>query len=227
MPTITPQVLRDAIAKISDQYLLVAFLLCIALTGLATLLFSGNRSSALRLLVFLLVAAFFVIIYRLAWTLAAPQQKVVEAKADEIVIPGTAYRDGEHVARAPLPNVYGQVLMNAPPFQNAADSATFDLCAAAEGTYRLCVRLAAGEPRPVDVIVNGETKLAGTLNQSTGGFLQRNQMWIYAGAVDLHQGGNSLQLRSSNNSVFPHISFLKLTPVSALPESDKMRCDGP
>jgi hypothetical protein len=208
--------LWDAIGSVKAQDLLVTVVLCVGAAALAFGLFHSSRARV-RFAVFVLIAVLFCIfVSRLTFTLRVRPPAMateVQAKPGEILLPAVGYQNGQNVARGPLPNLYGpDVLMNAPPFNIRQNSAEFGFSAPAPGKYKLYVRLAAAQPRPLDVTVNGNKRLAGALNVTTGGWLPNNQEWREAGVVELKSDFNTLKLEGK--PVFPHITMLKLTPVS-------------
>ncbi|MEZ5972891.1 MAG: TIR domain-containing protein [Hyphomonadaceae bacterium] len=79
-------------------------------------------------------------------------------------------------------------------------------------TYRLDVRYAAEQSRPISIYVNGSLALANVLGQTTGGWEAYNQQWVTAGAITTREGANTIRLY--RNDVFPHISAIRLTPLN-------------
>ncbi|GEM_PF-5797248 len=204
--------LTDVLKSFTDDTLRLAATLCVVFAVLPYAMFKGEKSARIKFAAFVLVAVFFgIVITQFNSKTKVESQSSVRAAANEIEIPAVTYKRGQNVARGPLPNLYGSdVLMNAPPFHDAPNAAEFDIYIPAGGNYKLSVRLAAAEPRPVDVFVNGTLAIPGALNISTGGWLPVNQKWEDAGTLTLREGINTIKLQRS--SVFPHIMTLKLSP---------------
>jgi hypothetical protein len=107
-------------------------------------------------------------------------------------------------------NGYGAgigVLVNAGTLPNVAEYEVEDSVA---GDYQLDLRYASGDPRPVNVILNGETVLTGAAGSVTGGFFPPQQRWELAGVVPLRPGKNVVRLE--RDGPFPHLDKLLLTP---------------
>lgn len=102
-------------------------------------------------------------------------------------------------------------LANALPCTAAPNAAEFDFVAAAAGAYRLDIKFAAGAPRPVKVLLNGQLIRDQALSESTGGLLNSNLRWSDVGRIFLKQGPNTVRLERAD--VFPHIHDLRFVPV--------------
>lgn len=83
---------------------------------------------------------------------------------------------------------------------------------AEERPYEMWIRYASGEPRPVDVLVNGNALWSGAAGEETGGWFERDQVWGLAGMYRLAAGRFRLSL--SRNGWFPHISSIVLVPAA-------------
>jgi hypothetical protein len=115
----------------------------------------------------------------------------------------------------------GVLKHNAPFTERHPSSAVFMFTATAAGDYGLQIEYAAQYPdaaeptrsftRPVDILVNGHTFATNQLTDSTGGFDMAHQKWTYIGKVNLDEGYNELELRSS--TIFPHIHGIKFDPA--------------
>jgi hypothetical protein len=107
--------------------------------------------------------------------------------------------------------VYGDVLLNAPPFNDRPNAAEWRITTPSGGRYRFEVEYASGDPRPVRVLVNGDVERESALNAPTCGFYPNCQRWADIGVVDLNPGDNVI--RMDRRSYFPHLRTLRFTPV--------------
>jgi hypothetical protein len=108
--------------------------------------------------------------------------------------------------------IYGNVLMNAPPYSDRPNSADFQFQVPVAGTYQMWVEYAASEPRPVRIVVNGGLLTSNGLSAVTGCWELNCQQFLNQGEVQLRAGTNTIQI--SRGSVFPHIRTLKFVPVA-------------
>jgi hypothetical protein len=77
-----------------------------------------------------------------------------------------------------------------------------------DGMYKLDIRYASAEPRPVLVSVDGmPAGMACTV--ATGGDTEAEQHWVLAGKIRLRSG--MVRIGLSSNTSFPSVSFLRLT----------------
>jgi hypothetical protein len=78
------------------------------------------------------------------------------------------------------------------------------------GRYEIDVRCASGEPRPLQLLLNGRVA-AVVCGLATGGFMQQQQRWFAGGIFALPAGLNQLSLASEGP--FPAVSMIRLTRV--------------
>ena len=131
-----------------------------------------------------------------------------------ITLPATAFVRGTNVALSP--NVYGaDLLLNAPPYGDAANAAEWDFNVPVAGTYELFAEYAALVSRPVSIAFNGTVKFPNAMSAATGGWFPANLQTLSQGTVTLQAGATTM--RVSRSSVFPHIRGFKLVPVPTAP----------
>jgi hypothetical protein len=80
------------------------------------------------------------------------------------------------------------------------------------GRYRLDVRLASMESRPLRVLVDGVQQLASVLAVTTGDWFPKDQRWFPAGELHLDAGAHVLRLEAVTANV-PHLHRWLLTPL--------------
>ncbi|MES1241037.1 MAG: hypothetical protein ABUT39_05405 [Acidobacteriota bacterium] len=103
----------------------------------------------------------------------------------------------------------GLVLHNGAPYGDRPNAVEYEILSDCGGTYRLDIKAAALEARPVRVLLNGQLVEPQALANPTGGWNAVNQRWFEAQAVlPLVKGSN--RLRIERGSVFPHISEIEL-----------------
>ena len=90
--------------------------------------------------------------------------------------------------------------------------AEYDVLAPQPGRYRLDVRYAAKESRPMQVLLDGEVVVARALEAVTGDWMPAGQAWHAAGELVLGSGSHVLRLQGLQPHV-PHLDALLLTPV--------------
>ena len=90
--------------------------------------------------------------------------------------------------------------------------AEWTLAVARTGRYRLAVRYAAEQSRPMRVAVDGVLALQPVLVATTGGWQPQHQQWHEASTLELAAGSRSLRLVSDSQHV-PHLDALLLTPA--------------
>lgn len=78
------------------------------------------------------------------------------------------------------------------------------------GRYEIDVRCASGEPRPLQLLLNGRVA-AVVCGLATGGFMQQQQRWFAGGIFALPAGLNQLSLASEGP--FPAVSMIRLMRV--------------
>jgi hypothetical protein len=93
--------------------------------------------------------------------------------------------------------------------RGGAQFAAWPVVVAAAGTYRLYVRAAAQEARPMRLLVDGAEVGARVLGETTGGWRPEHQRWLDAGAVVLAAGEHVLRLEALGPNV-PHLDALWL-----------------
>lgn len=151
-----------------------------------------------------------------AWVALRPSS-VPEAKRERMLIPAVEYANGPDVAaamRTSAPRSFGNVLMNRePPDNNRRNWAEWKLPATARGAWLLRIEYAAGEPRPVQVQLNGNLVHQGALNAATGCWEDRCQQWRDVGRIVLAPGQDNVLRLDRPEGVFPHIRTLELQPV--------------
>ena len=101
------------------------------------------------------------------------------------------------------------VLVNAGKYPNKVE---YDLNIAQAGPYRLDLRYASGDARPIRIYVNGELLASKAAGNVTGGFYPDAQRWFAEGVFELKAGMNTITLE--RDSYFPHIDKLLLAPYS-------------
>ncbi|MFN3652240.1 MAG: DUF1553 domain-containing protein [Armatimonadota bacterium] len=105
---------------------------------------------------------------------------------------------------------YGQgigVLVNAGPLPNVAE---YSLQVPTAGPYRLELRYAAAEARPMRLLVNGRLAHAAVGGGVTGSWMPDTQRWETAGVYLLPAG--EVRLRLERPGPFPHVDKLLLAP---------------
>jgi hypothetical protein len=149
-----------------------------------------------------------------AWAVLAPRP--APPPAAPILLRAVEFANGPDVApaqRTSAPREFGDVLMNRePPDNDRPNWAEWNFVSRAGGAYLLRIEYAAGEPRPLTVLVNGEIAIPVALNAVTGCWEARCQAWRDVGVVSLRRGANLLRL-DRPEGVFPHIRFLELRPT--------------
>ena len=76
--------------------------------------------------------------------------------------------------------------------------------------YEIAVRCAVAEPRPLQLLLDGQA-VAVVCGQSTGGTMLEQQRWFIAGVFSLPQGTNRVALAS--DGLFPPVSTIRLIRV--------------
>jgi len=79
------------------------------------------------------------------------------------------------------------------------------------GLYRVDLRLASAEPRPLQVEVDGRLISGVVGGDVTGGFLPANQAWV-RGFV-FFSDSNEVGLRIQRHGPFPHIDRIQVAPI--------------
>jgi hypothetical protein len=101
------------------------------------------------------------------------------------------------------------VLVNAGQYPNFTE---YEVTVPSAGPYQLDLRYAAGDTRPVQVLLNGTLLASNAAGRVTGGFFPEQQQWHAEGVFRLQAGKNVVRLERS--SFFPHVDKLLLTPFS-------------
>lgn len=127
-------------------------------------------------------------------------------------ISASAFMQPLNVALGGPNNVYGtDVLLNAPPYRETSNGATWEFNVSRGGTYLLKVEYAAAAPRPVRISINGKLAFSDALGAPTGCWDPKCQQTLHQGRVDLQDGLNTM--RVERNGVFPHIRSFIFEPV--------------
>lgn len=141
---------------------------------------------------------------------SSPQPRL-EPRSETLVINATSFTGLEHTA-------LGQCVSAPTVLANASPCAAVDYNSAeirfeepVGQRYRLEVRYAALESRPVAIYVNGSLATANALSPITGGWETYNQQWVPAGEISTVAGANVIRLY--RRGVFPHISAIRLIPI--------------
>ena len=95
------------------------------------------------------------------------------------------------------------------------------------GWHQLALRYAAGDPRPIDIKVNGELALQGVATQVTGGFGPQNIADDNGPFESLHLGTTgTAYIEFKSQSFWPHMSSFTLRPEGtdspAMPQIDEV-----
>lgn len=96
--------------------------------------------------------------------------------------------------------------------------AEYDLAVPGGGPYRLEVRYAAQEPRPMRLLLDGALVRADVLAETTGGWRADAQAWHAVAELELRPGRNVLRLEREVS--VPHLDVLLLTPRDPDPGSE-------
>jgi hypothetical protein len=81
----------------------------------------------------------------------------------------------------------------------------------ARGRYEVAVRCASAELRPLMLVLNRQLAARNVCGQSTGGWMQDQQLWFPAGVFTLPGERNQVGLATQN--AFPAVSVLRFTRV--------------
>ena len=90
--------------------------------------------------------------------------------------------------------------------------ADYTVALPSSGRYAVDVRCASGEPRPLQLLLNGRVA-AVVCGVATGGFMQQQQRWFLGGVFPMAGGLNQLSLAS--DGPFPAVSMLRVTRVDS------------
>lgn len=142
---------------------------------------------------------------RLLWA-GASVCLVANAIAETYTIRAQDYVSSENV-KSGATDGYGDVIITRPPGK-IPTSAVYEVTIKAAGDYRLSLRYAAADPRPVFLTVNGQQITGNAAAATTGGWLPGNQIVQDVETVSLKQGKNTISL--SRDSDIPHISRIIL-----------------
>jgi hypothetical protein len=146
-----------------------------------------------------------------AASLPPPRPLGPQPRTQALVVNAVAFTGLDHTALGQCVNA-PDVLANALPCTAVPENAAeirFDEPVGQR--YRLDVRYAALESRPISIYVNGALALRNALGQTTGGWEIYNQQWVAAGEITTRTGANVLRLY--RDGVFPHISAVRLVPL--------------
>lgn len=97
-------------------------------------------------------------------------------------------------------------------YQGGAQFAEWDLDSPRAAHFRLDVRFAAQESRPMRILLDGAVVIASALAETSGGWLPAQQQWHSAGELSLSAGAHVLRLEALGANV-PHLDALLLSPV--------------
>ena len=131
-----------------------------------------------------------------------------------LLLDASAFVRGEHLGK----EQYGPKSINS---DGSPSIAEWDFSVAAPGRYKVYVRYAAEESRPVALTVAGKllgTNLAGRV---TGGWTEESQRWESVGTQELASG--TCTVRMERNGAIPHFSRVALVPADGpdLAEAEK------
>ena len=82
-----------------------------------------------------------------------------------------------------------------------------------DATYRMEVRYASAESRPVSIKLDGVVIKATACNENTGGFFAEQQKWNVEGSFVLKAGKHTLRIDQGIPNGLPHIDKIALYPV--------------
>jgi hypothetical protein len=102
-------------------------------------------------------------------------------------------------------------------YQGGAQFAEWDLESPRAIRFRLDVRFAGQESRPMRVLLDGAVVTESALAETSGGWLPAQQQWQAAGEITLSAGAHVLRLEALGANV-PHLDALLLSPVD-MPEA--------
>lgn len=105
---------------------------------------------------------------------------------------------------------YGDVLLNAPPYNSRPNMAEYKFSASAAGKYNLSIEYAAAQSRPVKITINGEPYRAAALSGVTGCWELACQHVEKVGDVRLLEGLNTIRIERGD--VFPHLRTIRFDP---------------
>jgi hypothetical protein len=95
---------------------------------------------------------------------------------------------------------------------NLPNQAEYEFICSQAGRYRLEIEYAALSNRPAQISINGAVVLEQGLNGVTGGWEENFQRWMPQGEVQLQEGKNVLEIKST--SMFPHIRTIQFIRIS-------------
>jgi uncharacterized caspase-like protein len=129
-----------------------------------------------------------------------------------ITIPAVNFASQQNVAAASgSAAFYGDVILNAPPYISRPNAAEWNVNTSTGGRYKFEVQVAAAEPRPVTIFINGTIWRQSALNSVTGGWTLDYQRYHDLGLITLRPGVNVIAFH--RDDYFPHIRTLRFTPV--------------
>jgi hypothetical protein len=85
-----------------------------------------------------------------------------------------------------------------------------------DGTYRLDIRMASQEARPLRIRIDGAEGIAKCCEATTGDWFPAHQRWITAGELRLAKGPHTLRIEGLEASI-PHLDKWLLTPAGTAP----------
>lgn len=141
----------------------------------------------------------------------SPQQPRKPRETIEIPARQFARSENVYVAEGSLRDLYGAVIMNAPPFQERPNAAEWDVELEEEGAFIFAVQYATKESRPITIRINGQVWRSNVLHNADC-YENKCQSWEKIGRLDLDAGRNVIRFES--RSIFPHIYHLRLEPVT-------------
>jgi hypothetical protein len=134
------------------------------------------------------------------------------ARTEEIVIPAARFARSLNIEVGVLRQWGTDYIHNAAPYHpRTPNEVEYQFRLEKGGDYELLVELAAEQPRPVNILVNGVMVYRDVLNVTTGTWHQSGARWFSVGRVNFRRGDNSLVIH--RDDVFPHIVRLRLTSI--------------
>ena len=147
--------------------------------------------------------------------LAPLRAKVAEAKArrDDPALGGLFVEATANVEGNVGKDQYGKGVINS---NGTPTVAAWDIDVPKPGTYRLKVRYAAEESRPLQITVAGKVVSEAACGNTTGSWQIEGQRWFDVGSVDLAAGRVRIAIR--RDGAIPHLSrFLLLADGASSP----------
>ncbi len=131
---------------------------------------------------------------------------VLTPESGALLADASAFVRGQNLAKGS----YGPKTINS---AGSPSWAEWDFMVPKAGAWKLYVRYAAEESRPVQLTVGGK-KLAEKLGGVTGGWSEENQRWEQVETITLPEGACVVRLERTDAPI-PHLARLALLPESA------------